>query len=266
MRKITCSLFVLMFVISCTHVKDIAYLQQTASGLSSLQQGVYEARVKPKDLLYISIVSSEPEASRRFNLVTPNTSRVTGSSVGQETVQGYLVENDGTINLPVLGTVQVNNLTTGELKSVIENEVSTYFSGEMPVVTVRIMNFTVNILGEVNSPGKYETANERMTIFDGLALAKDMTIYGKRDNVKVLREEDNGEIKIYTLNLNDAGIFNSPAFFLQQNDVVYVEPNQSRANSSRYGTAESFRISTISALISVATLIVAIFGVTRRIY
>lgn len=91
-----------------------------------------------------------------------------------------------------------------------------------------------------------------------------MTIFGKRDNVKVLRENENGEVDIYTLNLSDSRVFNSPAFFLQQNDVVYVEPNQSRANSSRYGAAENYRVTTLSMLVSVATMVVTIFGVTRR--
>ena len=109
----------------------------------------------------------------------------------------------------------------------------------MPVVTIRILNFTVNILGEVNRPGKYESVNEQLTIFEGLALANDMTIYGKRNNVKVLRADPEGNVNVYTLNLNDRNVFNSPGYFLEQNDVVYVEPNQSRANSSKYGAAET---------------------------
>ena len=102
-----------------------------------------------------------------------------------------------------------------------------------------------------------------MTIFEGLALAGDMTIYGRRDNVKVLRENADGERIIYTLNLNDRSVFNSPAYFLEQNDVVYVEPNQSRANSSKYGAAETYRISTLSVLISLATMAVSIYSITR---
>ena len=102
-----------------------------------------------------------------------------------------------------------------------------------------------------------------MTIFEGLAIAGDLTIYGRRDNVKVLRENEDGERIIYTLNLNDKRLFNSPAFFLEQNDVVYVEPNQTKANSSRFGAAESYRISTISVLISLATLGVTIFALSK---
>jgi polysaccharide export outer membrane protein len=133
----------------------------------------------------------------------------------------------------------------------------------MPIITIRILNYSINVLGEVFRPGKFETTNERMTIFEGLALAGDMTIYGRRDNVKVLREDVNGERIIYTLNLNDRSIFNSPAYFLEQNDVLYVEPNQSRANSSKYGAAETYRISTLSVLISLATMAATIYSITR---
>ena len=133
----------------------------------------------------------------------------------------------------------------------------------MPIITIRILNYSINVLGEVLRPGKFVTANERITIFEGLALAGDMTIYGKRDNVKVLREGMNGERKIYTVNLNDKNVFDSPAYFLEQNDVVYVEPNQSRANSSRFGAAETYRISTLSVLISLATMAATIYSITR---
>ncbi len=118
-------------------------------------------------------------------------------------------------------------------------------------------------MGEVLRPGKYESMSGRMTILDGLAMAGDMTIYGRRDNVKVLRDDGNGELIIYTLNLTDKNMFYSPAFFLEQNDVVYVEPNKSKANSSKYGAAESFRISTLSVLISLITMTTTIFGLLR---
>ncbi|WP_414703317.1 polysaccharide biosynthesis/export family protein, partial [Proteiniphilum sp. UBA5463] len=138
-----------------------------------------------------------------------------------------------------------------------------FFTEEKPVVTVRIVNYSVNIMGEVLRPGKYESMSGRMTILDGLAMAGDMTIYGRRDNVKVLRDDGNGELIIYTLNLTDKNMFYSPAFFLEQNDVVYVEPNKSKANSSKYGAAESFRISTLSVLISLITMTTTIFGLLR---
>lgn len=164
MKRINYFPIILLFVVSCTQVKDIAYLQQANQGLSTVNQGVYAAKIKPGDLLYISIISSEPEASRRFNLMTPYTTGIIGGE--QETIQNYLVENDGTIKLPVLGTIEASDLTTAELKTLIEENLSTYFSGEIPVITIRITNYSVNILGEVNTPGKHYSTNERLTIFE----------------------------------------------------------------------------------------------------
>lgn len=252
-------------MVSCSQVKDVAYFNQFNNELTALGKELYDTRIKPKDLLSISVVSSEPEASRRFNLVTPQIlgSNIPTSIYTQPSPQPYLVNNEGDIDFPVLGTLPVKGLNTEELKASLEEKLSPYFSEEMPIITVRIMNYSINVLGEVAMPGKFNTLNERVTIFEGLAMAGDMTIYGKRDNVKVLRENEAGEKMLYTVNLNDKNIFNSPVYFLQQNDVVYVEPNQSRANSSRYGAAENFRISALSILISLATLGTTIFSLTR---
>lgn len=262
MKKLFYLFLFISLAISCTQVKDIAYLQNTELGLANINQGVYDARIKPKDILSITVVSSEPEASRRYNLLMPQPQGMVGVT-SQSMLQTYLVDNDGNINFPIFGTLLVKDLTTKELEAQISEKLAPFFTGEMPVITIRIINYTVNILGEVNRPGKYESSNEKLTIFEGLALANDMTIYGRRNNVKVLRADPDGNVNIYTLNLNDKNVFNSPAFFLQQNDVVYVEPNQSRANSSKYGAAETYRISTMSVLISLATMAVTIFGITR---
>jgi polysaccharide export outer membrane protein len=178
-------------------------------------------------------------------------------------LQNYLVDEGGNISFPSLGTLQVKGLSTKELELLIEDKLKTFFTEEMPIITARIMNYSVNILGEVQRPGKFETNNGRMTVLEGLSMAGDMTIYGRRDNVKVIREDANGERFVYTLNFNDKNVFNSPGFFLEQNDVVYVEPNQSKANSSKYGAAETYRISTLSVLISLATMATTIFSLTR---
>ena len=263
MKKISFLFILVLFTISCVQVKDIAYFQPFDKESTTGNQGTYDARIKPKDMLSITVVSSEPEASRRYNLITPQTEGTINSIYSQPTLQSYLVDNDGNINFPVLGTLPVKELNTKELGALLEKRLIPFFTGEMPVITIRILNYSVNVIGEVHRPGKFETANGRITIFEGLALAGDMTIYGKRDNVKVLREDARGERKIYTLNLTDNSVFNSPAYFLEQNDVVYVEPNQSMANSSKYGAAETYRISTLSVLISLATMAATIFGLTR---
>jgi len=263
MKKEIYLLILIFGLISCSQVKNISYFQQIDQEVNRLNKAEYDVRIKPKDILSITVVSSEPEASRRYNLITPQIDGTYGSMQSQPTLQNYLVDSDGIINFPSLGLLQVKGKSTKELALLIEKELEPFFTQEMPVITVRILNYSVNILGEVLRPGKFETKNDRMTILEGLAMAGDLTIYGRRDNVKVIREDAEGERLIYTLNLNDSSLFNSPAFFLEQNDVVYVEPNQSRANSSKYGAAESYRISTVSVLISLATMAVTIFGIAR---
>lgn len=255
---------------ACSSVENIAYMQQInkqQKSVESIDNQSYEVKIKPKDLLSITVVSTEPEASRIYNLITPQLQTQTlsmgGQIYSQPALQNYLVDNDGNINFPVLGQIHVKNMTKKELEGYILEKLRPAFTGELPIVTIRINNYSINVLGEVNAPGNYSTINERLTIFEGLALARDMTIYGKRENVKVLREDSDGNKIFYTLNLNDKDIINSPAYFLEQNDVVYVEPNQSRANSSKYGAAESFRISSVSVIISLATMAVTIFSATR---
>jgi polysaccharide export outer membrane protein len=250
-------------MVSCAHVKDIPYFQQTNSEQTKLNNAKYDAIIKPKDQLSITVVSSEPTASSRYNLIMPQIDSRMGNIQSQPAIQSYLVDSEGTINFPTLGVLKVSGMNTEELELFIGNKLKPYFSEEMPVITARILNYTVNVLGEVLRPGKFESSNGRMTIFEGLAMAGDMTIFGRRDNVKVLREKVNGERIIYSVNLNNNKLFESPAFYLEQNDVVYVEPNQTKANSSRYGAAENFRMTTISVLISLATLGATIFGLTQ---
>lgn len=263
MKKVYCLSLISFIIISCSPVKDISYFQQLGESGGGLSRAEFSARIKPKDILSITVVSSEPEASSRYNLIAPQLEANIGYLQGQPMLQNYLVDEEGNINFPSLGTLQVKGLSTKELELLIEEHLKPFFTEEMPIITARIMNYSVNVLGEVQRPGRFETNNGRMTVLEGLSLAGDMTIYGRRDNVKVIREDANGERIVYTLNFNDKNVFNSPGFFLEQNDVVYVEPNQSMANSSKYGAAETYRISTLSVLISLATMATTIFSLTR---
>jgi polysaccharide export outer membrane protein len=178
----------------------------------------------------------------------------------QPSLQSYLVDNDGDINFPVFGKINVAGLTRKELESVLQKKLAPAFTKESPIITIRFINYTVNILGEVTKPGKFETTNDRLTIFEGLALAGDLTIYGRRDNVKVLREKLDGSKEYITVNLMDKNIIFSPAYYLEQNDVVYVEPNKSRSRSSNYGAAESFGIASLSVLLTLTSLVFTVFN------
>ena len=297
-----CFIFSVLLLSSCSGVKNIAYFQKYNSTSDSKNNqsntfelnrdhkkpneltryadtnsrtyrsatiipeknsaGLYDAHIKPKDLLSIRVVSSEPEASRIYNLIVPQIEDVASPNnlFSQPTLQSYLVSNEGNINFPVIGKINVSGLTRKELESLLLEKIGPAFSKEKPIITIRFVNFSVNILGEVQKPGKYETTNDRLTIFEGLALAGDMTIYGRRDNVKILRENEDGSKEYISLNLNDKNVIYSPAFYLEQNDVVYVEPNKSRSKSSNYGAAESFGITSLSVLLTLTSLVFTVFN------
>ncbi|MDR3651543.1 MAG: polysaccharide biosynthesis/export family protein [Paludibacter sp.] len=231
--------------------------------LEKNSEGLYEARIKPKDMLSITVVSSEPDASRMYNLIMPQIETASTQNIlsTQPTLQTYEVDNDGNIEFPVFGKIKVAGLTRGELESILHKKLASAFTKETPIITIRFTNYSVNILGEVLRPGKYETTNDRLTIFEGLALAGDLTIYGQRNNVKVLRENYDGSKEYITLNLNDRNIIYSPAYYLEQNDVVYVEPNKSKSKSSNYGAAESFGISSLSVLLTLTSIALTVFKV-----
>lgn len=255
----------IFLISSCANVKNIAYFQKVTVSESMKKNPngyeLYDARLKPKDLLSITVVSTEPEASRIYNLVVPQIADDSNPNALMSTpmLQPYLVDSEGNINFPVFGKIKVKGYTRKELESILQKKLAAAFSKEIPIVTIRFINYSVNILGEVLKPGKYLTENDKMTIFDALALAGDLTIYGKRENVKVLRENADGIKEYIAVNLNDKNIIYSPAYYLEQNDVVYVEPNKSKSRSSNYGAAESFGISSLSILITITSLIFTVF-------
>jgi len=194
-----------------------------------------------------------------FNLVLPQVNESPEKGLtSQPGLQAYLVDNEGTIDFPVFGKIKVGGLTLKELETLLQKKMESSFSKERPIITIRFTNFSVNVLGEVNRPGKYNTSNERMTILEAISNAGDLTIFGRRDNIKVLRENANGTKRTISVNLNDEDVIHSPAYYLEQNDVVYVEPNKTRARSASFGAAESFGISALSIAISLTTLLISI--------
>jgi polysaccharide export outer membrane protein len=266
-KKSNLSVFLLLSIIilsSCAGSKKVAYFQKYSSTADSLKEQtaapeLYDARIKPKDILSITVVTSEPEASKNYNLIVPqlfDPSSISGTSMLYSTpsLQTYLVDIDGIIELPVIGKLKVAGITRKELEKMLQEKLNFAFNKEIPIITIRIVNYSVNVLGEVMRPGKYLTVNDRMTIFEGLAMAGDMTIYGRRNNVKVLRENADGTKNYITVNLNDKNVINSPAYYLEQNDVVYVEPNKAKSGSSNIGAEETLSISGISILISFTSL------------
>jgi len=253
--------FVLLFFISvmltgCGSVKNIAYLQNSDSINFDNSRFLYDARIMPKDQLSITVNTTTPDASLPFNLLLQNEYTQGRNMSASGMLMPYLVDNDGFINFPIIGRLHVAGLTKSEAERLIFEKIRPYMAeSENPVVTVRMSSYSVSVLGEVNRPGSFQVSREKITILEALAQAGDLTIYGVRDKVKLIREDATGKKQIVTLNLNDANIVNSPYYYLQQNDVVYVEPNNIKAQNSKVGQTTTLWFSATSILISLTSLL-----------
>jgi polysaccharide export outer membrane protein len=256
------NLFLLLVAIvmlsSCGNVKNVAYLQNSDYIDFNRSEYLYDAHIMPKDVLTITVSTVNPEASAPYNLIVRNTLTSTSSSIGTSSgsLQTYLVDNNGTIEFPVLGTLQVGGLTKAQCEQMIHDKLRPYMNAsENPVVTVRMSNYKISVLGEVARPGMFTVGNEKINILEALAQAGDLTIYGVREKVKLIRENSQGKKEIHTLNLNDADIISSPYYYLQQNDIVYVEPNKVKAQNSSVGSMTTLWFSATSILISLTSLL-----------
>lgn len=248
---------VLAFFSSCGSVKNIAYIQNSDSVNYDRSQYLYDAKIMPKDELTISVNTTNPEVSLPFNLLMQNAYQQgrTLSTTGG-TLMPYLVDTEGSINFPIIGRLQVAGLTKRQCERMIQDKIRPYLAeSENPIVTVRMSSYSISVLGEVARPGSYMVSREEINVLEALAQAGDLTIYGVRDRVKLIRKNASGRKEIHTLNLNDANIVNSPYFYLQQNDIVYVEPNKVKAQNSSVGSMTTLWFSATSILISLTSLL-----------
>ena len=250
-------IFASLLITGCGSVKNVAYLQNSDSINFEKSRFLYDARIMPKDQITISVNTTNPEASLPFNLLLQNAyTQGRGVSAGSGTLMPYLVDNDGFINFPMVGRLHVGGLTKSEAEQLVLEKIRPYMAEtENPVVTVTMSSYSVSVLGEVTRPGTFQVAREKITILEALAQAGDLTIYGVRDRVKLIREDATGKKTVVKLNLNDANIINSPYYYLQQNDVVYVEPNNVKAQNSKVGQTTTLWFSATSILISLTSLL-----------
>ena len=261
MKKIVFFTLAAAFFASCGSVKNIAYLQNSDEIDFTNSDFLYDARIMPKDILTITVNTVNPEAAAPFNLIVRNTLQPGNNNIstGGGSLQTYLVDNHGDIDFPVLGKVHVGGLTKSACEQLIHDRIMKYINAaENPVVTVRMSNYKISVLGEVTRPGMFTISNEKVNIFEALALAGDLTVYGVRDRVKLIRENAKGRKEIYTLNLNDADIVSSPFYYLRQNDILYVEPNKVKSQNASIGPITTLAISATGLLVSVASLVVNI--------
>ena len=241
--KITLFVAVVLFSLSCTPYKNVPYFQDLPkdSAFTEKISNYTPLLIQPGDLLAVHVNSLNPEADARFNY---NLDHVIGNSsapppVGstnvavsaadaENEVYGYLVDQEGNIRLPSVGAVKVSGLSTLEIATKLES----VLAGDLtkPNINVRLVNFKISVLGDVQKPGSYTVPNERITLTEGLALAGDLNTTGLRRNVLLVRETD-GTRKYVTLDLTSKEIFKSPYFYLKNNDIIYVQPNKARVNA-----------------------------------
>lgn len=251
------NLILLAFLIaaaSCTSYKKVPYLQNSSSVDPTAVVELYDAKIQPKDMLTITVSSEDLEAAIPFNLTVGTLQTAARYVTSQPVLQTYLVDNEGFIEFPTLGRLHVGGLTKHEVESIIKEKLTPNFTNA-PIVNVRMVNYKISVIGEVVRPNTYTISNEKVNVFEALALAGDLTIYGRRDGVKLIRENADGTKQIVPLNLNDANLIYSPYYYLQQNDVLYVEPNKAKAQNSDIGSMTSLWFSGTSILISLVSLL-----------
>ena len=257
-------LLLLPFLLTaCQSYKKVPYFQNVeVVNEAEQQEKLYDAKIMPKDLLTIVVSCTNPELAIPFNLTVASNAGIAVSTSSyvttQPVLQPYLVDNEGNINFPVLGELKLGGLTKREAEQLIIDKLKPYMK-ETPIVTVRMVNYKISVIGEVTRPGTFTISNEKVNLLEALAMAGDMTVYGLRDNVKLIREDANGKQQIVTLDLNKAETILSPYYWLQQNDIVYVTPNKAKARNSDVGNSTSLWFSATSILVSLASLLVTIF-------
>lgn len=256
---IHCSLFILAILMaSCVSTKNVTYFQNKDQVDASLSKQLYDAKIMPKDILQIQVFSLTPEASEPFNLMKGASSSST-TDTNQNSVFKYLVDNDGIIIMPIIGQVKVGGLTKNEAELLIKSKTLPYMSEtEDVVVHVRMMNYKYAVLGGVNNPGLYTTQNEKVSILEAIAQAGDLTTFAYRDRIFLIRENAEGQKEFHQLNINDANIICSPYYYLQQNDVIYVEPRKAEARNAFISANTTIWFSLASSLMSIATFILAL--------
>ncbi len=241
----------MVIVSSCVSRKEMVYFQNIEQlKKSENRRSGNNLEIQPDDVLTIRVSAPEQEAALPFNLTKSIASQE--RIMGEVELETYMVSNEGTIVFPVVGTIEVKGLTNIELAKKIQDQISEYVKD--PIVNVRILNFQISVLGEVNNPGTFSIEDDHITLSKALSMAGDLTIFGKRDNILVMGED--GDHKTYAyLDLTDANAVNSPHYNLRQNDVVYVEPRGTRRQSAGSTGLASTYLSIVSVLASLVILI-----------
>lgn len=247
------SLLLLLFISSCTSKKKFIYFQGSMPGAEANKN--YTPTLKTDDLLSITVSSTDPDAVKPFNLpiATMFNNNMGSYSQGAPTPPGYLIDAEGNIEFPIIGKIKVAGMTRPAAIEIIREKLKIYVKDA--TVIIRILNYKVTVLGEVKNPGTFTIPNERISLPEAIGIAGDLNITGLRKNVLVIRDVD-GKKTEYRVDLTSKELFSSPVFYLNQNDIVYVEPNRAKINSSVINPANAgIVISSVSLIITVIALI-----------
>ncbi len=264
MKRISLLLLLVGIFASCASVKDVPYFQNASDYNGTGKEALYDMTIKPKDDLSIFVFSSsDPQSVVQFNFVEPSNidnARQTTTGIdlsGSYSLSHcYIVDNEGNIEFPIVGTIHLAGLTIPQANAVILEKITPYLKDKSDcIVNTLIENYEISVLGEVKFPNTFTITRNKCTVLEALAMAGDMTIYGKRDNVKLLREMDNGEYEVHELDLRDANILDSPYYYMQQRDVLYVEPNEVMVQNSQIGRTRQLWVRGASITIALGSLL-----------
>lgn len=259
-------IYLLPFIIfSCSTPENITYFQDlqnvSQADLDSMYLQ-YSAKIFPDDLLGITVSAQNTAAVAAYNLpavsfmspstLTNNNTERRDPSLTNTALQPYLVDEEGNIDFPVLGKVKVGGLTKIEATKLLESMISRDVKD--PIVTIQNLNFKISVLGEVDRPGSFILNNERISILDAISLAGDLTIQGEREKVLLIRD-NNGKKEFHYFDLTSPDTFKSPYFYLQQNDIVYVEPNKARKKTANYSQTDQYFITVTSTVLTAVSII-----------
>jgi polysaccharide export outer membrane protein len=242
-------LFVILFLTSCASKKNVLYLQNIDSITNSNALVNYETRLQNDDLLSIIVSADQPEATLPFNM--PQIQGNYQINENQDGIKTYLIDAEGYIDFPVIGKIKLGGLTRNEAINKLTNAIKDYITN--PQINLRILNYKISVLGEVVRPGNFKISGERITFLEAISMAGDLTIYGNRGNILVIREL-NGT-KTYTrIDITKADFINSPFYYLTQNDVIVIEPNKTKVNSSVIGPDVATALTALTLLTTVLLL------------
>lgn len=260
----TAHIFISLFTVlgflltGCASTKNTTYFQNVGDSIYRSPEAIAlshysDPLIHPNDILQISVQTIDPQSTTSMGTQSSSSFAVGGGAVGMasaQAIQGYMVDKEGYIELPLVGKIKVGGMTTDAARDAIKKKATIYYKD--PVVNVRWANFYISVLGEVNRPSQYIIPNEKINLLEAIAMAGDLTIFGKRDNVMLIREE-NGEKKAIRFDLRSTDIFQNPYFYLRQGDVIYVQ-----ANKTKVAASDARMIRTVAIITSVSSLLVAV--------